>query len=204
MFVSAAAEDDPRVLLAVGAIPTSGNTTVAPGSKPPTWVNFDRWTNMTALIVRGGPRRVNSWSDVISSYANTFGSHLSGTIPHILAETSTVHSGRQNLGEYLIHCAGIVAESALTQALTAAEGHAIVIPQAHRRLGPLVGIVLNDAPTAPFVQLSTGDTSDGHHSDNLLRTHFNGQYVTAGLEGNTKSQKVTFQWGVNRPDHWPD
>ena len=52
VFVSAAVKDDPNVLLAIGAIPTSSGTTASPGRTPPAWVAFDRWTSMTVLIVR--------------------------------------------------------------------------------------------------------------------------------------------------------
>jgi len=38
VFVSAAAKDGPHVLLAIGAIPTSTNTTASPGRAPPAWV----------------------------------------------------------------------------------------------------------------------------------------------------------------------
>jgi hypothetical protein len=170
------------------------------------WMDFDRWTNSTALIIRGGqPRRVNSSSDVITAHANTFGSHLGGTIPRTLAETSTVHSRRQNLGEYLIHCAGIVAESALTQALTAAEGQAIVVPQEHRRLGPLIGVVLKHRPDGEsFVEVSTGDTGVDQMSDNLLMAHLNEMYIIVGIEIKNKKQDVTFQWELDKPDNWPD
>jgi hypothetical protein len=120
-----------------------------------TSVDINAWRGLDALIVRGAPRRVSGWEQLITDYANTFGSHLSGTIPHLLSHMSSIcYSGSLDLGEYLIHCAGIVAEDALQQVLGAIDGDKAPPPR-HRMLNPLLRLTVE---TKPQPSMSAGWT----------------------------------------------
>jgi hypothetical protein len=146
-YVSAPVVDRQAIGLAFGAVPTPDT---APEAEGHIWVDIDSWRKLPALIVRGAPRRVNTWEQLISSYANTYGSHVSGTIPHLLSETSAIcYSGPLDLGEYLIHCAGIVAEDAIHQALTSIDSDGLVVRPRHRRLNPLLRLIVQPHPTEP-------------------------------------------------------
>src|SRR5277367_1462481 len=123
VVVSRAAYEGPSVVLSAGAIPVPPEDLSKPHAIPTLMVNLNRWSDMTALVVRdGAPRRANNWDGVIKMYANTFGSHLSGTIPNTLLKTSKIMSGTLDLGEYLVFCAGVVAEDMLNQVLDTLKG----------------------------------------------------------------------------------
>lgn len=148
IHVSEPVVDRQAIGLAFGAVPAPADAEAVRR------VDIDAWRGLPALIVRGAPRRVNTWEQLISAYANTFGSHLSGTIPHLLSETSSIcYSGALDLGEYLIHCAGIVAEDALQQVLGSIDGD---IPAAtgatrHRRLNPLLRLIVEPQLPQPLL-----------------------------------------------------
>lgn len=100
VYVSRAAYNEPSVILSAGGIPGLPEHEDAPHQIPSYIVDLDKWSAMKALVVRGGTsRRVNDWNHVISMYANTFCSHLSGAIPKTLVETSSIMSGELDLGE---------------------------------------------------------------------------------------------------------
>ena len=140
VYVSEPVVDKQSIALAFGAVPAPADIEV-----PVRHLDIDAWRRLPALIVRSAPRRVSTWEQVIREYGNTFGSHLSGTIPHLLSEISSIcHSGPLDLGEYLIHCAGIVAEDALQQALATIDGDpdATAKRPQHQRLNPMVGLIV--------------------------------------------------------------
>ena len=85
VLVTRAAHDGPSVVLSAGAIPVTPEDQDNPHQIATRMVDLNVWSDMTALVVRGGtPRRVNNWDRVISMYPHTFGSHMSGTIPNTL------------------------------------------------------------------------------------------------------------------------
>jgi hypothetical protein len=147
--VSEPVADHQSIGLAFGAVPALS------GDEPVRVVDIDTWRGWKALIVRGAPRRASTWEQLIKEYANTFGSHLSGTIPHLLSQMASIcYSGPLDLGEYLIHCAGLVAEDALHQVLGTIDGDDA--PR-HRRLNPLVRLIVESRLPHP-PQMTTGFT----------------------------------------------
>ena len=83
--VSEPVVDRQPIGLAFGAVPAPAH------GEPVRLVDINDMAGLPALIVRGAPRRVSTWEQLITDYANTFGSHLSGTIPH-----SCCHRCRQS------------------------------------------------------------------------------------------------------------
>jgi hypothetical protein len=148
IMISEPVIDRQKIGLAFGAVPAPAH------GDPVRLVDINIWRALPALIVRGAPRRVSTWEQLITDYANTFGSHLSGTIPHLLSQMSSIcYSGSLDLGEYLIHCAGIVAEDALQQILGTIDGDtagAIEIPR-HRRLNPLLRLIVEPQLPEPLM-----------------------------------------------------
>jgi hypothetical protein len=184
--------------LAFGAVPAPSE-----GDPPVRIVDINVWRGLDALIVRGAPRRVSSWEQLITDYANTFGSHLSGTIPHLLSEMSSMcYSGSLDLGEYLIHCAGIVAEDALQQALGAIDGDKAPPPR-HRMLNPLLRLTVE---TKPQTSMSAGWTLIDRpigQTFQIARIRLDGLYFLLELT-RTAADATKFHWDVatDEPDWW--
>jgi hypothetical protein len=206
ILVSPPARDRPNVNLSIGAIQvTAPDESVTPTGRPveERLVNFDEWTQMTALVVSGAQPRRFDWNTVVSMYANTFGSHLSGTIPEVLARTSQITSHRLDLGQYLVHCAGVIAEGALNQVLADVQGAPIVQPHVSgREFNALVGLTLYDdhgrgpafEPLVLGIHLPVGEEVD--------KLHFGDRYIQASyirnaedrVEGAVKFSKAKPGW----------
>jgi hypothetical protein len=174
-------------------------------------VDLNVWSDMTALVVRGGtPKRVNNWDRVIAMYANTFGSHMSGTIPNTLLETSSIMSGALDLGEYLIFCAGVVAESALNQVLDTLAGKSIIVlHKVARKPCPLAHLTLRDddrgfgEPALALAFMPAGLTIGGEEID-VLKLHFADRYMKTSYSRHSdgkiygtmaSSQQIPDWWG---------
>jgi hypothetical protein len=169
------------------------------------WVDIDRWTQMTALVLKGGnPRRVNSWSDVINLYANTFGSHMSTSIPTVLDQTARVYSNRMNLGHYLIHCAGVIGEDALGQVLGEIRGSKVVLPS-RRRLGPVVHLIIRNTAGNFDVQVGyVGIDAPAGAVTELATFHLANTYIRFDLlqiEGGRAIPRLSH--AEEQPDWWP-
>jgi hypothetical protein len=211
VLVTRAAHDGPLVILSAGAMPVTPEKTDLPHKIKTLKVTLNGWSDMTALVVRDGiPRRVNNWDRVIAMYANTFGSHLSGTIPNTLLKTSSIMSGELDLGQYLVHCAGIVTENALNQVLAAVEGHAIILPQKlGRKLNPISHLTLwedddrhlGDPLEFAFMpsDLAVGDEVD------VLKLHFADRYIKASYTRQSDGKIYgNLKFSKEEPDWWDE
>ena len=212
VLVTTAAHDSPSVVLSAGAIPVMPEDHDHPHQIATRMVNLDVWTRMTALVVRGGaPRRANSWERVISMYANTFGAHLSGTIPSTLVETSSIMSGEHDLGEYLVFCAGIVAENTLNQVLDHLGGKPIIVPHKHaRKPNPLAHLTLRDdargvhEPELALAFMPAGLDVGGDAID-VLKLHFADRYMKASYSREADGKIYgTMTYSQQVPDWWTD
>lgn len=138
-------------------------------------------------------------------YANTFGAHVSGTIPDVVDRTARVYSNRMSLGHYLIHCAGVIAEDALGQALNAIRGSKVILPS-RSRLGPVVHLtirnekrhfdfhaeyVATDTPAGAVTELATFHLAEAYIRCNLLHSE-------GGLA------RLHVQYDNKQPDWWPE
>ncbi|OBI37181.1 hypothetical protein A5709_15225 [Mycobacterium sp. E1386] len=202
--VSQPANQSPHVLLAAGAMPVLVDDDA--DQVHPQLVDIDRWTRMPALVVAGGlPHRVTDWNELIGLYANTYGSHLSGTIPEVLSNASRVRSDGLDLGEYLVHCAGIIGEDALDQALDATAGHTLVVPgKRHRILNPLCQLTLGEDSDGPyFSQAVNGKYLPVGKPTDVLKLRFANYYVKVTLTlGNDGKVRGGALFSENEPDWW--
>ena len=191
IYVSEPVSDHQSIALAFGALPVPSDF-----DQPVRYLDIDTWRRLPALIVRSAPRRVSTWEQLIRDYGNTFGAHMSGKIPHLLSEISTIcHSGPLDLGEYLIHCAGIVAEDALHQALTTIAGDSNEAEHPHReRLNPLVQLVVGgqDPPESISVQYSISKHQIGSTIE-LAKVRLDDLAFTLKVKRDT-SDASTFEW----------
>jgi hypothetical protein len=210
VLVTRAAHDGPSVILSAGGIPVTPEDQEHPHQIATRVVNLNEWSDMTALVVRGGtPKRVNNWNHVISMYANTFGSHMSGTIPSTLLKTSSIMSGELDLGEYLIFCAGIVAENALNQVLDTLAGKPIIVPhKTGRKPNPLAHLTLrNDErgvgePELALAFMPAG-LKIGDDEIDVLRLHFADRYMKASYSRHSDGMIYgTMKYSQQIPDWW--
>lgn len=210
VLVTRAAFDGPAVVLSAGAIPVAPEDQDHPHQIATRMVSIDVWSNMTALVVRGGnPRRVNNWDRIISMYANTFGSHMSGTIPDTLLETSSIMSGKLDLGEYLIFCAGIVTENALNQVLDTLGDKPIIVPhKLGRKPNPLAHLTLRDdergigEPELALAFMPAGLEIGGEGID-VLKLHFADRYMKASYARKSDGKIYgSMKYSQQRPDWW--
>ena len=210
VLVTRAAHDGPSVVLSAGAIPVTPEDEDHPHQIATRMVNLNEWADMTALVVRGGtPKRVNNWDRVISMYANTFGSHMSGTIPNTLLKTSSVMSGELDLGEYLTFCAAIVAENALNQVLDALAGKPIILPhKTGRKPNPLAHLTLRDdergvgEPELALAFMPAGLKIRDDEID-VLRLHFGDRYMKASYSRHSDGMIYgAMKYSQQMPDWW--
>jgi hypothetical protein len=142
-------------------------------------------------------------------YANTFGSHMSGTIPNTLLKTSSIMSGELDLGEYLIFCAGIIAENALSQVLDPLANKPIVVPhKVGRKPNPLAHLTLRDdergvgEPELALAFMPAGLNIGGDEID-VLRLHFADRYMKASYSRNSDGMIYgTMKYSQQMPDWW--
>jgi hypothetical protein len=98
------------IVLAFGGLPIIDG----PGRDVP----ITNWIESVALVHPGLHRDSYTWAEYVNHYANTYGSHIAGSIPEVLSGT-VVHRvhGNLNLGQYLICGSAINAGRALADIL---------------------------------------------------------------------------------------
>lgn len=133
-YVSPPPIDDPSVLIAAGGMPMPTDLQQS-GRQPGRWVDFRTWIDSDALIVKGALRRRNTWNEVISRYANTYGAHVSTSVPALLAQTEIFQTSGYTLGAYMIRAAALLAETALQQVHAMVDGATVTPANEQRRLG---------------------------------------------------------------------
>jgi hypothetical protein len=207
--VSISPVDDRTHVLAYGALPVPTDAGVTPPAVGPSWISLDSWVSRTALILRGANRRVSTWEQLITAYSNTLGSHLSGSIPEILARTSTIHADRMNVGEFLIHNAGLVAEDAITQLLSAIGGGSVVVPQArHRALSYAVYLSVRDTdanhPIGDIEVNVVGRPPEGETTLLKMKTQDSSRFLRLTVTRNhDDTGDVGYHYATETPDWWP-
>jgi hypothetical protein len=104
---------DPQ--LAIGGLPVDEDAK-AEGAD---LVSFSQWLTTTVVVMRGANRRDTDWAQFVTDYGNTYGAHVSGTVPRVLEDVRVFHGPNGHMGGYLLRSAAIVAERALVAALVA-------------------------------------------------------------------------------------
>jgi len=104
--ISPSANEAPNVLLAIGALPVDEDKEAVAVTMP------DEFMSAIALFVRSAKasRRV-TWQDVVTDYGNTFGAHLSTTVPILLDDVHYFGLSETDFGTYMLRSAGVLTSS---------------------------------------------------------------------------------------------
>lgn len=115
LSVALAPENDKTTVFSVGNIPADppGN-----GATDHRDVNSREWQDVAAVISKDNrSRRLTTWAQLLTDYGNTYGAHLSATIPHVLTEASLYGAPGGTLGAYMLRAAAVAAERCFAQIL---------------------------------------------------------------------------------------
>jgi hypothetical protein len=104
--ISPPANEEPNILFAIGALPIDGNGIAKTVTVP------DQLMIAVPLFVRSsaGTRRA-TWESVVSDYGNTFGAHLSTTVPAILDDVHYFGLSETDFGTYMLRSLGVLTSS---------------------------------------------------------------------------------------------
>lgn len=205
VFVSDPVEKIPHLLVAFGAILVADDRPQPDGTSA-RWLDLDSWIRSDALAVQGMGKPIN-WNKLITEYANTVGSHLSNTIPELLVETADVHAGQMNIIQFLVHNAGLVAESALDQVLDAIVGAAIGEPRGkHRQLSVVWTLKVTHDPSDEMLEFGAGLTiPEVHHPRvDAVKLAYGGSYYRYSfVMPTTTAMRPELDVTDTKPDWWP-
>ena len=106
--------------------------------------------------------------------------------------------------EYLIHCAGIVAEDALLQVLRTIDGDAATEAPRHRRLNPLLRLIVE--PQLPEPLMTTQFYIEGRPigtTIQIAKVRLGDQYFLLELTPKTADEaKFQFEFTNREPEWW--
>jgi hypothetical protein len=173
--VSLPAPSDSDVLLAIGGEPLVNDPD---GTEQGRIVALETWIEEPALVVAGGiPRRVSTWAQVITMYANTFGAHLSRTVPQLVFASKGSTFASRSMQEHVIYSAGLVGERALDQALCAVTGQPVAATS-RGTLTRVFGLIIRSNGKSPVFEFGlSAPVGEPHTQEEVLRVHFDGHYM---------------------------
>ncbi|ANW64000.1 hypothetical protein BCA37_10700 [Mycobacterium sp. djl-10] len=205
LFVGPPASDANGVSLSVGSIPA--RVQEPPGDRH--WVGVNEWTDRLAIVIdQGKGRRKLTWEGLIETYANTYGAHAGKAIPRMLDAASRLYADKLDLGEYLIHCAGLGVADLVGQMLDEIGGNTIVRGQLLRGLlTPLYGLTIIDRPMKD-IQVRIDDIGVDKFTYVIKMIVRDGEWARVWIEpdltGETKSIISLDIHDDGKPDWWPD
>jgi hypothetical protein len=104
--ISPFANEGPNVLFAIGALPAESDTSAKAVTVP------DDLMSAIALFSRSAKgTRLVSWEDVVTDYGNTFGAHLSTTVPVLLDDVHYFGLSETDFGTYMLRSIGVLTSS---------------------------------------------------------------------------------------------
>ncbi|WP_156781238.1 hypothetical protein [Mycobacterium gordonae] len=172
------------------------------------WVRLDEWTQALAVVIdEGHGQRKATWEKLIEDYANTFGSHASQSIPRMLDATARMHAVELNLGQYMIHCAGLGIADAVAQMLDEFEGKAVVKGQLLQdRLTPLYGLIIGAGP-APESEVRIDDRGISERTHVIKMHLYPHQWQRVFVEPDPENDRTIVAFDIHdagTPDWWPE
>lgn len=114
VLAAMAPDDNRQTIFSVGYVPSDP----AEGHGIQAALSFLDWQNAPAVVSKGNIRRVTKWHEFITQFGNTFGAHISQTIPRTLTEAQLYGAPGGKLDAYLLRAAAVVAEHSITDVLT--------------------------------------------------------------------------------------
>ncbi|WP_204807149.1 hypothetical protein [Mycobacterium riyadhense] len=204
LFVGPAASDATDVTLSAGSIPS--RVKEPPGDCA--WIRVDQWADSLAVVInQGRGQRKANWQKLIEAYANTYGSHASNSIPSMLDETSRMHADQMNLGQYMIHCAGLGVADAITQMIDEIDGKTVVRGQLlQNRLTPLYGLIVGrQSMEGAKIFIDDRDISERTHVIKMhLYPHQWQRVFVEPLPGGAGKNIALDLHDAGKPDWWPE
>lgn len=111
--ITAPPKQGPNVQFAIGSLPADD----LPGSVRVTVP--DGVMHAAALFIRSTDgARTATWEDVVTDYGNTFGAHLSTTVPKLLDEVHYFGLSETDFGAYMLRALGVLTSSACHELLS--------------------------------------------------------------------------------------
>lgn len=124
-----------QMIARVGPIPSEQDTIT---EEAPDTLSVFKWIQSPAVLLPGVGGQ--TWEKVIVAYANTYGSHVSSTVPRLLDDIKVFQGPKGHMGGYLLRVAGAIAEYHLGTALARIDG--VEEPISRRMHPPDVSIVI--------------------------------------------------------------
>jgi hypothetical protein len=105
-------------IFALSRIPTNQDEREkGPNEGPITELELTDWLKSTAVVSATASRHVTSWAQLITDFGNTFGAHVSSSVPDSLSQIGVFLGPRGTLGDLALRSAAIVAENSLNTLL---------------------------------------------------------------------------------------
>jgi hypothetical protein len=79
--------------------------------------SIDAWLRSTAIVSGTVTRRETTWNQLIAHFGNTFGAHLSHSVPEVLGTIGLYGAPGGSLAIFLLRSAAVTAENALRELL---------------------------------------------------------------------------------------
>jgi hypothetical protein len=114
LLVGPSVEIEKGTVFAVGSIPTPDEGATNPEERS---LSLNAWLSSMAVISASAARWATTWSQLVADFGNTWGAHLSPTMPDVLVQAKLFGAVGGDLRTYLLRAAAIVAERSLQELL---------------------------------------------------------------------------------------
>ncbi|WP_157509764.1 hypothetical protein [Leifsonia sp. Root4] len=118
LAVSAPPAKAPSVFLSIGLLPTGEDSNATEHRGISKVIGFRSLVESPAVESNATQRTSNSWGYVANQFGNTWGSHISTTVPELFSRFAMFDSVGITLREYAVRQLGWLAEEALRQTLS--------------------------------------------------------------------------------------
>lgn len=164
----------------------------------PKIMTIPEWMRSQAVHLPGVGRR--SWDQVISDFGNTYGAHVSATVPQFLDEIRTYGVGTGTMGAHMLRAAGIVAEHGLGLALAELDGSDAPTLRDHHAGNVFIGMMALTDWGEAFWSVSCDATES---VELFSMPTFDGQRMvgTWTYDPETGKGAMTFDWSAS---HQPE
>jgi hypothetical protein len=131
---------EPGVLFTMGALPVDEATFVPPPGSflQVETIGLREWLLAPAVISVMASRRITNWGQLVADYGNTYGAHLSSSVPDVLNQSEVFVGPDGTLGELALRSAAIVAERALSEVLPLVGGIGRIEPRSFHPTGAML------------------------------------------------------------------
>jgi hypothetical protein len=98
------------------------NVPVDPAEGESAHLEIQEWLRRPAVTSASASRRITAWHQLLTDYGNTYGAHVSSTVPEVLDAIDLWGGPNGTLGSYALRSAAVIAERMLSVGVAAAGG----------------------------------------------------------------------------------